>query len=837
MNNGFRSFPEKLYNKAVRVTNIAAKMFGMSRPAEIFYSVKDGSHNDLSIWQTVSGREGKLPTSIDDVYVKTIINVPTNTALSCNNLHVSDGAGVYFNLATYVAEAGIAVNGSVLNCEGTMNCPLHTNSVKTYFNKKNNPVSSMLLVRYTLGGDQPIFDMDYGMLGISGTANGQKKFLTGNTTCTSFSNGGANLSYFEIGPYDFTCTGAFNSFGLVSVTGNGNILLIGTANFSGGTQISGAPTVELRGGISAWVMMHPTVGILLPIIDANKRSGTGFGLWKFTTNNQNILISVSQIILCHCEMQIAAGITVTNIFTNVSSALQMESTGFINCVDAAGTFINNGILYFNNPSNFDITTGTLVRTGVSNIIGYIFNGSATLPYTTYQGLYIAGTGTKTALGNTTLGTTLVIAAGATFALNTFDLTVGTTASGVNTTSLLTKTGAGSILFTGSLNNLNLNLSGNPTVECRGGLNYSSFGINWTNTGTGAWNFTTNNQTIQSLNTAPLVFNNPVLIVGAITLTIGEGLSQLAIVYGLQFNTSINGTVAGSTLINKGNIHVGGASVTVMTIGVLDIATFDNFVIYSYVGAGTIPYTTYRRLSVLNSVNTVKTLSGNTTANELSVHGPVIGSRSILDLSTFDLTVTNTTSVNHANIVKSSAGNILFMGAITATGSIAQLEFTGNPAVEFRGGIVSTTGLNITGSPTLNFTTNNQTISVSLVTYGTSSFNILGAITITHTALGTLLGILNGNNAASKFDNRIATTNGFQYQNAAQPMITGLLETDAAANVFKYNGTVAQAVKSGTYRTIEFGGSGSKQLQGNVVSTARSTTGTATIDLNGFTITP
>ena len=73
------------------------------------------------------------------------------------------------------------------------------------------------------------------------------------------------------------------------------------------------------------------------------------------------------------------------------------------------------------------------------------------------------------------------------------------------------------------------------------------------------------------------------------------------------------------------------------------------------------------------------------------------------------------------------------------------------------------------------------------------------------------------------------------------MTTGVLQCNNGANTFKYNMAGDQDVTGGTYRTLEFGGSGVKTLQGNVVvnTTAGgswSITGTASINYNGYTIT-
>ncbi len=73
------------------------------------------------------------------------------------------------------------------------------------------------------------------------------------------------------------------------------------------------------------------------------------------------------------------------------------------------------------------------------------------------------------------------------------------------------------------------------------------------------------------------------------------------------------------------------------------------------------------------------------------------------------------------------------------------------------------------------------------------------------------------------------------------MLVGILQCDAAANTFKYNRAGNQDVLGGTYRTLEFGGSGVKTLLGDVFVNVTaggswSITGTASINYNGFSIT-
>ena len=270
----------------------------------------------------------------------------------------------------------------------------------------------------------------------------------------------------------------------------------------------------------------------------------------------------------------------------------------------------------------------------------------------------------------------------------------------------------------------------------------------------------------------------------------------------------------------------------MDSGSFVFSTTTSLIGFLFNGDYTIPYTLFNSLETGGTG--VKTLSANTILNGY------LGVGGILDCAGFDIDVAGNTSVT-GYLRKTASGNILFRGLLITSGVSAQIDLSGNPNVELRGGFRFENYQSYFNSGTGNwtFTTNNQTATAlyasSHLTY-TCNLLVSGAITVIFNSSGqqaTLTGIINGNDANSKFDIR----GTFNYQNVAEPMLIGILETNAEANTFAYNRLGDQAVKGGAYRTMIFGGSGVKQLQGNVTNTSRSTTGTATLDLNGFTIIP
>jgi len=477
--------------------------------------------------------------------------------------------------------------------------------------------------------------------------------------------------------------------------------------------------------------------------------------------------------------------------------------------------INNFIASFPSAGNTFITYSGI---GDQNIIDII-----------YQSVYLRyvdlsqRVAVKYAVNNVTILGTLYIDIPAKLELGIYNLSItGATAIGNSLPAGISKTGSGSLLFIGALSYSAggvFSLAGNANVEFRGGFTGS---INTFISGTGTYSFTTNSQNWS----ASGVYNGPVLIVGSITVTIPAGTITIA------SGNSIDGTVAGSALILKGTLNLLTSILPMATNGSFDYLTNSSSIIQHYiVGNYTFPWTTYNSLQYAGGGT--KTLAGNTTINVNFVNNGAT-----LDIAGFNLTVLGTTAFS-ATVNSGTGGTLTFTGLLQYYNGTVNLS-TANPNVEFKGGLQNlTAGIWIAGSGTYTFSTNNQTLT-SVSTTFSGSVIISGAITLTQaaTALGiTFTGTLNGNNAASTFDNRGIIA----YQNTTRPMVTGILSCNNAANTFKYNKAGAQDVTGGTYRTIEFGGSGVKTLQGNVIVNVsagggQSTTGTASINLNGFTIT-
>ena len=871
-------FPQPLFSTDMlggqKMFNDTSMMFGLSPDKEIFYSIKDGNWYDATTWQTLSGAIGKLPTVNDDVYIKhTVSNASVSLQGACNNLYVS---GIF--IATGGANMTFTIAGN-LKVDGVLDMSLA--SVIHYFTLKGN---QNYIKNYITGGcfiyagmnDQDILPIIYNRLTITSDTplitNGVPTFTTSQYVITANKNLIADIVVLEnfstsaynqyvtlktiinLGSYNLTVNGTTQNGATITKTGGGNITFIGAVSMTGTFLLPGNPNVEFRNGLN--IQGFPFI------------LNTGTGTWSFTTNNQIFGFNNSYQYTLDCLISID---NINLTIGNGTSIFSLNNT--INGTTASSQLINKGYLQFATSASVpSMTTGTWDFTTFANTIAYIGNYTATIPFATFWSLTIGGTGTKTQAtgtntvlgtlaiaassrldsgGNTTVSGTTTILSGGSLNLLTYDWTFAIV---TQTTSTLSKTGAGSLIFNGlwTLSDAAtgfVNFSGNPTVECRGGIGFYGVSTVNFNTGNGAWSFTTNNQNIK-FGYYFYPFNNPITIVGAITVILlspsGQGTMLL--------NNSFDGTDALSTFDVRGRLYFNNASypLAMPTFGVFIPTTTSTSIIgWVFNGAYTIPYTNFKGLVIGGTGE--KSISGDTTVESLSYPIGSIAAlpNGILQLSSYNFTNNGTTQFLSSNgsILKSGAGNVLFVGLVNCA-SGPSLDFSsGNPNVEFRGGL-NTGGYTFTtfktGTGLWSFTTNTQNFS-SYFQVLTFDCNILisGAITLSMGDNGTtswiVNGTLNGDNIASKFDNRLINAAGIQYKNTIQPMITGLLETNAAANRCKYNLLGAQDVKGGTYRTLEFGGSGVKTLQGNVVvnTTAGGSwtiTGTATINYNGFTIT-
>lgn len=613
MNNGFNYFPERLFSKPVKMLNIAANFFGMSKPQEIFYSIKDGNWSDISVWETVSGRPGKLPTANDDVYVRHTVTLNAGTTaipVQVNNFFVS---------GTFKADNSsrvIWVNGNI-NSTGMVdftgsNVNLILYGVNNYI--VNFTAGTASTINYARLGDQQIMNLLYKHLTLSG--GGTKSAtnylnITGNLFLSQSSNYSVTL---ELGNYDLfvggtSTVGSSTVYGTagaaLSKQGAGSIVLAGKITLFNNQlnkfDFSGNPTVECRGGMDFTNNSHLVFGT---------------GQWKFTTNNQSItgigtnnVTFPTQVIIDNIILTTATGtgLAAVSFMINPSgttSGSTLKNTGGLNIYEDPNNVMLTGI--------FDVSTS-------GGMLTFYYDGNYTLPKTTFgNNLTLAGIGTKTALGNSTFNN-LYISAYTVFDLSTFDMTVNgiTEIDSLSVTGYpfgtLQKTTPGNILFIGKLyipnglssTNTGINFSGNPTVECRGGIDITNG--SYANYGTGVWTFSTNNQSIKLTGNSTVMDINAI-ISGAITVTAGTAFITGTVGFRLL---SIDGNNAASTLANGYIIEYQG-TIRPMVTGVLQTNAADNTFKYNMLGDQDVKGGTYRKLEFGGSG--IKTLQGNVVVN-------------------------------------------------------------------------------------------------------------------------------------------------------------------------------------------------------------------------------
>jgi hypothetical protein len=835
-------------NAGIKFTRDADSGFPKPGIREIFYSIKDGNWTDRTVWETASGRVGLLPTANDDVYVRHTISTPSAgggwSGFIINNLFISGRLNI-----------GSFNTNQVFNIQSTGILDVSVTNISFNISGDNNRIDNLsalgnsMTFGYNGLRNQTIMNLPYRNLTITGSeikTPVSDLNLLGNLSVAAQSRN-TNLT-FDLLFYNLTISGTTTIGGSLETTqrtfflksGTGNILFIGqlTASVSQGITVfdlsGGNPNVECRGGILSSAMFNTF--------------RTGTGTWTLT-GNQTVTGNFGGMSF-DCPIIINTGTTVT--FTQLNnSVVQLNNT--INGTDGTSLLLmgTNGVLTFATAASVpSMTTGTWDFTTNANTIRYTGNYSATIPsyFTNFHSLTISGTGTKTLGVNTTLNGNLSVASGGTFDLAAFNIDViGQTTiatQSVAGTATLSKSGAGNVLFRGLLLLSNsaspkLNFSGgNPTVELRGGIQYGN-GADPINSGTGQWSFTTNNQNIRHISgLGPTVtFNCPILIASGITLTVTSTTPFSSIA---QFNNSVNGASVTSILVSSNNtLYIGNVSFPQpMTTGIFDITTNANTLGYVFNGNYTLPYTAFSGLLI--SGTGTKTLSGNTTiSGALSVTAGAT-----LEMSTFNLTITGTAqTTGNGTISKNGSGNIIFTGQLNAN-----INFTGNPSVELRGGWTFLNHTINTGTGTFSFTTANQTLSNPTGGIYTPTFNcgiLISGVTLTYasTIAQTLIltGVLNGSSGGSTF--RMGTgTVTLNYQNTTQPMATGVLDTSTNLNTFIY-GAGNQDVKGGVtpqqYRNLRFSGSGTtKTLQGNInVQNTYTVDAGVTVNLNGFIKTP
>lgn len=575
---------------------------------------------------------------------------------------------------------------------------------------------------------------------------------------------------------------------------------------------------------------------------------------------------------------VVTNLILNNITVNASGTFKLYNAN-VPIFQVLGSFLCYGTLDMNNASSKIYLGGTnnvisnVIFASTSTVVYNSINDQAILPLS-YAKLAVSGMldtnsvsstfnstqlqyPTRYLTANTTVSSTLVMD-GCTFQLGVYNLTVtGNTTFGGGVT--LLKSGSGTVTFIGSFdgsgggNNTLDFTTGNPNVELRGGFvpPYYQNGVNTHfKTGTGTWTFSTNNQNIHAVFSTTYIFDCSVVISGAITVTVTNPNNCP-----IQFNGTVNGDNASSTLNNDGVIYLGSTN-TPMSTGIFNYMHGGSTSIIGYVANGnqTLPSITYGGLLIAGTG--IKTLLGDTTASGILQVGINGYGASQLELSSFALSVTGATTLFAASSItkNSSTGAVLFIGLFDGFSQTLSgiVDFSaGNPNVELRGGLKTPQGASSvfkTGTGTWTFSTNNQSImgGVNATSKFDCSFLISGVITVTLSSGSANIqfnGTVNGDNANSILDNRVSGSAFTMINNATAPMATGKLYCNQATNTFVYGLAGNQDIQvlsdptNPGYSNLTLNGSGAKRLLGNVsVKGTYTLTSPATLNSNGFSLT-
>ena len=515
-------------------------------------------------------------------------------------------------------------------------------------------------------------------------------------------------------------------------------------------------------------------------------------------------------------------------------------------INSGGTLINTGSDNLLVNGNWTLTSG---GTFTPNSGTVTFNGGsqaiAGTGATTFNNLNTSGAASVTTGANITLNGNLSIADGTAFTAAGYALTVtgATTVGGGTSGNLTISSATGAKLFTG-LVTINAggtwNNSGSSAVEFRGGITSTPAFTG----GSGIQSFTTNSQALTGTFSIPSVtVTSPAVLTNNNTLTIA---------------TALTGT-GGLTQASSATLNIGGTS------GIITLTATASGNTVNYSGSGqTVHNNNYYHLTlsgsgtdVLQTGTTAITgnliLSGSVstiTVAGLAISGNLaIGDGTTFTAAGFALTVTGTTTVGDGasgNLTISSAtGAKLFTGLVTIAAN-GTWNNSGNSAVEFRGGIMSTPAFNA-GSGIQSFTTSsaqtltgtftipNVTITSPTVLTNSNSLTVSTALTgtggLTQAIDATL--ILGGTSTLSALT---ATNSGnfVNYNGASQTLnanntsyynltLSGSLAktfptgTTTVNNILSIEGTATTAFTG----TLSYGGSATLQYKGSAIQTTGS----------------
>lgn len=590
----------------ILATNNGRYSIMLARRKNVWYSVQDGNWSDPNTWLS-NALDKKLltvPQVGDDVYINHSVTLdnnstPSTSIYNVNNCYISGklmwGISSQFNVNGNLQATGtldMSANNAQLYLNG------YINSITTLINHATNSYVYYSAPTYC----QDILPLTYSNLVLEvkqpNTSNVSLNQI-GDVTCY-------NLTLSYVPPGNFAnSTWEINGH---NITVNHNCLITAPATIknsinSGSFLIVGDITVSTS-GVNFNFPANYTIEVRGGVGNQGPFSGwnttNALTIW-YTTNNQNITLSTNNWRSSSTNNfnHKIDGVTVTL----VSGTL--DTKGWIDGTNGSSIFVNKATINYQNTQSVMNTAGTMDCSTYTNTFNYNGTSAQTIKNINYYNLTISASA-KTLAADLIVGNNFTTDQSSTLNTNGFNFTVTGTTTIIGGSSPWSITSSNNVIFIGALliSSSGLTLTGTATIECRGGITAS--GTSPATVLTSPFNFTTNNQSINS-GTGGIMFNNPVTIAaGLIITTTNTGSNPI------QFNSTVTGGSGTSEWNNTGLVNYQSATAPMVT-GKLYCNQTTNTFIYGASGnqdvqAPSDPTPGYKNLTLQGSG--AKTLLGN-----------------------------------------------------------------------------------------------------------------------------------------------------------------------------------------------------------------------------------